>query len=89
MRRCKCVECRVGKCSCVIEQFNDSSILLIRVCVAVKVCVCVSASVCCCEGVCEIQTVFMPPDCFLLLLEQVFGVYYTFSPPSFFCADSY
>lgn len=40
MRRCKCVECRVGKCSCVIEQFNDSSILLIRVCVAVKVCVC-------------------------------------------------
>lgn len=46
--------------------------------------VCVSASVCCCEGVCEIQTVFMPPDCFLLLLEQVFGVYYTFFPPFFF-----
>lgn len=92
MRRCKCVECRVGKCSCVIEQFNDSSILLIRVCVAVKVCVCVcvSASVCCYEGVCVRSKLSLCRQIlFLLLLEQVFGVYYTFFSSSFFCADSY
>lgn len=46
--QCKCVESEKGKSSC-IEQFNDSSILMIKVCV----CVCVGEKVCVMQTVCS------------------------------------